>query len=197
MVKLSLIFISIPGAYLGFFLGGSELLGEASAIAISFPDPEVGIAVSTVRELCGAFDRFAKAQNRNSAVQAQEEALSILRESDAHPHEPTKRHYCGALVDSVCRAYLDGWDALMPTLPDVASYLSTAPSVAWDESVSTIIQPFGNYFSEAMRELSADEPDQERARRCIEILEFYSEYDSSRNDYTQVIELIRSRLEQE
>lgn len=39
----------------------------------------------------------------------------------------------------------------MPTVYGVASYLSRALFVAWDQTIGAIIQPFGDYCSEGMK----------------------------------------------
>ncbi len=170
-----------------------ELLTEAADVAKSFPNPELGTAAMTVLELCNAFERYVLARDYELAIRAQELALEVLRAADTQPHEPTKRLFCGALLDSVCRAYLDGWDALMPTVRDVASYLSSAPSVAWEQMINAHIQPFSKYYEQAMQALSSNDP--ERAERCVDILRLYADFDPSSNNYAQVIELIMSKLE--
>ena len=172
-----------------------DFLSEATSVAIDFPQPHFGIAANTVRELCDAFERYVKARELALAVEAQELTLEIIQAADAYPHEQTRRLYCGPLIDSVCRAYIDGWDLMMPNLPTIASYLSSAPSVPWDQLIGAIIQPFSYYFSEGMKALGSGDP--ERARRCVEILKFYSAYDPSTYDYSQLIRLISEKLKSE
>ena len=116
-------------------------------------------------------------------------ARSIIESANTVHHEDARRLYVG-YFDSLLLRFVTGQPTLLEDAQEMARFLSTSPSVQWQQMMSNI-GAFSKYFSEAQRAIN--EGDLSRAERALQILNFYSSIDFT-NNYSQVVSIIQEQL---
>ena len=114
---------------------------------------------------------------------------SIIESANTAHYEDAQRLYVG-YFDSLLLRFVTGQPTLFEEAQEMARFLSTSPSVQWQEIMSNIVAG-SKYFSEAQRGINGG--DRSRAERALQVLKFYASIDQP-NSYSWAISYIQEQL---
>jgi len=166
-----------------------EFFVEAAQLARRYPEPQHGIIDLTLNGLSTSFENQVGSGDLEAARKSMMLARSMIESANTVHHEDARRLFVG-YFDSLLLRFVTGQPTLLEEAQEMARFLSSSPSVQWQQMMSNI-GAFSKYFSEAQRAIN--EGDRSRAERALQVLEFYSSIDPTQ-EYSKVISIIQEQL---
>jgi hypothetical protein len=162
---------------------------EAAELALRYPEPQYRIVNAMLSRLSTYFQNQINSDDLEAARRSMMLARSMIESANTVHHEDAQRLYA-EFFDSLLLRFVTGQPTIFEEAQEMARFLSSSPSVNWQQMMQNV-NALSRYFSEGQRAIN--EEDRSRAERALEVLEFYSNIDQTK-DYSQVISIIQEQL---